>query len=94
MKPRRVQLSRRKGWRMPANAVKVDRTTRWGNPFMPAQRTPAAIAACVDEYRNWLATQPQLREEIRRELHGKHLACWCPLDGACHADVMLEVANS
>lgn len=31
--PRRVQLSRAKGWRMPPNTVKVDRTTKWGNPF-------------------------------------------------------------
>ena len=31
--PCRVQLSRRKGWTMPPNTVKVDRTTKWGNPF-------------------------------------------------------------
>lgn len=31
--PHRVQLKRTKGWRMPPNTVKVDRTTRWGNPF-------------------------------------------------------------
>jgi Domain of unknown function (DUF4326) len=30
---RRVQLRRAKGWRMPANTVKVDRTTLFGNPF-------------------------------------------------------------
>lgn len=29
----RIQLSRQKGWRMPENTVKVDRSTRWGNPF-------------------------------------------------------------
>jgi hypothetical protein len=33
-KPQRIQLSRRKGWRMPPNTVKVDRTTRFGNPFI------------------------------------------------------------
>ena len=32
MKPQRIQLSRKKGWRMPPNTIKVDRTTRWGNP--------------------------------------------------------------
>lgn len=31
--PRRIQLSRRKGWRMPDGAVSVARPTRWGNPF-------------------------------------------------------------
>ena len=27
------------------------------------------------------------------ELAGKNLACWCPLDQPCHADVLLEIAN-
>lgn len=26
-------------------------------------------------------------------LRGKNLACWCPLDQPCHADVLLEIAN-
>ncbi|MDR6867658.1 hypothetical protein J2Y69_002262 [Microbacterium resistens] len=26
-------------------------------------------------------------------LAGKNLACWCPLDQPCHADVLLELAN-
>ena len=29
----RVQLKRERGWRMPANTVKVDRTSKFGNPF-------------------------------------------------------------
>jgi hypothetical protein len=27
------------------------------------------------------------------DLRGKNLACWCPLDQPCHADVLLELAN-
>lgn len=27
------------------------------------------------------------------QLRGHDLACWCPLDQACHADVLLEIAN-
>lgn len=34
MKPQRIQLSRRKGWKMPPNTVKVDRATAFGNPFI------------------------------------------------------------
>ena len=30
---------------------------------------------------------------IRAALAGKDLACWCPLDQPCHADVLLEIAN-
>ena len=33
------------------------------------------------------------QEEIRRHLRGKNLACWCPLDVCCHADVLLRLAN-
>lgn len=29
--PTRIQLSRAKGWKMPPNTVKVDRSTKWGN---------------------------------------------------------------
>lgn len=37
--------------------------------------------------------------QVRAELVGKNLACWCPLTDAqgnhvpCHADVLLEIAN-
>lgn len=31
--------------------------------------------------------------DVRAELAGHDLACWCPLDQPCHADVLLEVAN-
>ena len=31
--PMRVTLSRAAGWRMPENTAKVDRSTRFGNPF-------------------------------------------------------------
>lgn len=27
------------------------------------------------------------------ELRGRDLACWCPLDKPCHADVLLALAN-
>ncbi|QPG72649.1 DUF4326 domain-containing protein [Mycolicibacterium mucogenicum DSM 44124] len=33
-------------------------------------------------------------KDIRRQLRGRDLACWCPLDQPCHADVLLEVANA
>ena len=31
--PQRIQLSRAKGWRMPADTVSVARPGKWGNPF-------------------------------------------------------------
>lgn len=34
-----------------------------------------------------------LVEDVKRELRGKNLACWCPLGQPCHADILLEIAN-
>lgn len=28
-----------------------------------------------------------------RNLRGYNLACWCPLNQRCHADILLELAN-
>lgn len=28
-----------------------------------------------------------------RDLAGRDLACWCPVDQPCHADVLLDLAN-
>lgn len=52
-------------------------------------------AHAVELFRFWLmAKVPFTEADVRRELAGKDLACWCPLDQPCHADVLLELANS
>jgi hypothetical protein len=90
--PRRVQLQRRRGWRMPANTVKVDRSTRWGNPF----RIGAGMSReeSIARFRAWIsaAERVDVRAAVRTELRGRNLACWCPLDQPCHADVLLDIA--
>lgn len=124
----RIQLSRHKGWRMPENTVKVDRSTRWGNPFIVEReaghlwdpRTGPWIktwsvrclvnphhdgALCPPDFRTRLPRIDALNHAIAQfreviapklptsELRGRNLACWCPLDQPCHADVLLELAN-
>ena len=32
--------------------------------------------------------------DIYADLRGHDLACWCPLDQPCHADVLLELVNA
>lgn len=89
--PQRVQLHRTRGWRKPEGAVVVARPSKWGNPFRirPAVEAVRAFAWAVDA---GLCDVPS-PEQIRTELRGKDLACWCPLDQPCHADVLLEIAN-
>lgn len=87
--PNRVQLSRSKGWRMPPNTRKVDRTTKWGNParpgfpFMgfPVQDTRHAAKL----YAGFAPENEMLVEAARAELRGANLACWCRLC-ELHAD--------
>lgn len=49
----RVQLKRTKGWRMPENTVKVDRSTRWGNPFVVGVH--GTRKECVDFFMGLMA---------------------------------------
>jgi len=54
-----------------------------------------AIQSCLGEFERALVAG-ELRvtvDDVRRELRGKALACWCRLDAPCHADVLLEIAN-
>ena len=90
---KRVKLSRAAGWRMPANTVKVDRSTRWGNPFRPGEDGIETIEEAVRAYRQWLGKNSELERAARTELAGKNLACWCALDGPCHADVLLQLVR-
>lgn len=89
--PRRLQRSRHKGAHLPPGAVVVTRPTKWGNPH------PLSLgrAESVRRYRDDLvAGRLAIRtEDVQRELRGRDLACYCPVDGPCHADVLLEVAN-
>lgn len=68
--------------------VRIDRRTRWGNPFV--MRSEAERADVVARYRRWLWGEIQAGRIGRDELaglHGKRLGCHCaPL--ACHGDVL------
>jgi hypothetical protein len=48
----------------------------------------------VEAYRAHLEDNPKLADRARRELAGRDLMCWCPPELPCHADVLLELANS
>lgn len=78
---------------MPANTIKVARPSKHGNPF----KTSDAPASCKTDKdkRAWAVGMYELRVDraAADELRGKNLACFCPLDQPCHADVLLKWAN-
>ena len=108
--PERIQRKRTKGWRMPENTVYVGRPSRWGNEFeMTAgdsrQLAVEMYAAHLQSYFGF--TQRMLEKAFHpwpveatdfkdwlAPLRGKNLACWCPPDEPCHADLLLKLANA
>lgn len=116
MTPQRIQLRRTKGWSLREAslaingllAVKVDRTTPWGNPFKVGedgnrQKCVSLFRQLLNDPRFDLDSDHRLfmftRERLRASLGGQNLACWCPLPepgqpDECHAAVLLEIANS
>lgn len=103
--PVRIQRKRVRGWQKPANTICVNRGTPYGNPFvvMPDKDSGSRLGTgyiCVPTledaiacFREYVDEAPELKAKITKNLRGKNLACFCALDQACHADVLLEIAN-
>lgn len=101
--PDAVIVARPSKWGNPVRVVPV----RKAGPFDLERDGVGFIGQCSDlegarrsaaaRYRDLLLNHPALVPvtvaQIRVELVGKDLACWCPLDQPCHADVLLELAN-
>ncbi|MGA2491890.1 MAG: DUF4326 domain-containing protein [Roseiarcus sp.] len=90
------------------DAVSVARPGRYGNLFKVGLATCGCRSAgecghnafncetaaeAVEQFRSIPRSERRL-EEIRRDLAGRNLACWCNLGEPCHADVLLELANA
>jgi hypothetical protein len=93
--PTRIQYLRGRSRNSPAQTVLVSGQTRWRNPFLIGEDGVANRERAVAEFREALLGDRLdiTVEEVQRQLRGQNLACWCPLDRPCHADVLLEVAN-
>lgn len=68
--------------------VRIDRKTKWGNPFIVGKDgTREEVIAMYEERLRLIPLIDDLHE-----LRGMDLACWCsPLP--CHGDVLLKLAN-
>ena len=91
-------------------AKRITRPGKWGNPFTIEDTSrrymlddDAAQAKAVELCGQWLRGtldktlspgDPPSRAEIRAELAGHNLACWCRPGTPCHADILITLANS
>lgn len=107
--PKRIQASRKAGYRQHDNAYLVARPSRWGNPYrvtasnggtfivddyrLPDKRTAHAYATALYEADLVTGHLPYSIDDVVRLLADADLACWCPPDLPCHADVLLAYAN-
>jgi hypothetical protein len=78
--------------------VYVGRPSKFGNPFTHKPNTTAEFLVSSQEeavlrFDEWIRTQPELLEAVKRELRGKVLACWCGPRDACHAQILATIAN-
>ena len=91
--PEPIQMSRRKGWRKPANTVYVGRPGRFGNSF---RREEYGLPRAVELYETWIQqpAQAELLSDVRQILQGKNPGCWCPFGGPCHAEILLRLVNA
>lgn len=90
---RRIQRKRTSGWRLPDGAICVTRPGKWGNPYVAGRMLSRKRAKALFKKALLGGNLPVSVEDVRRELKGKTLACWCTLGQDCHADVLLEIAN-
>lgn len=93
---------------MPEGAIYVGRPTKWGNPYLidwyrdgyPNDDLPEWRRMATSDFEGLVTGRWDRSDDIPdyprneiAELLGHDLACWCPLDQPCHADVLLELAN-
>jgi hypothetical protein len=76
---------------IPQDAVYIGRPSLWGNPFEIGK--DGCREEVIRKYRVYLRNSPDLVEEIKKQLKGKDLICFCA-PKSCHGDVILEIANS
>lgn len=79
--PRRVVVRRTKNYKA------VHRPSKWGNPFdLKTYGREEALELYEKCLANLLAHDPDFLEPLR----GYNLGCFCSLNVACHADVILR----
>lgn len=71
--------------------VFIGRPSRWGNPFLLG--FTGGRLKVIRMFREWVLGQPEMVADIKRELRGKVLGCYCRPAYPCHGDVLAEIAN-
>jgi len=74
----------------PKDAVYIGRPSKFGNKFEIGK--DGTREDVIEKYKEWLTKQPVLLAQIKKELKGKDLVCFCS-PRPCHGDILLKIAN-
>lgn len=78
--------------------VFIARPGKWGNPFSHKAwaksefKTKSKVES-LNKHRQWVLSNPYFIREIKKELAGKILGCWCNNPLACHGYILWIIAN-
>lgn len=79
---------------LPPDVIRVDRRSRWGNPFRIGDTIPPNTLITLDlalwHFRRYAEDMLDDDSHWLDALHGKRLACWCWPE-ACHANILVEL---
>ncbi len=68
----------------------IGRPSKWGNCFVVG--VDGTRDEVIAKHAEWVYTQPELIAQIKSELKGKRLGCWC-YPKPCHGDVLAWIAD-
>lgn len=75
-----------------SGAINITRRSKWGNPYKVEEHglQRALISYEQDLLEGRLAFG---LEDVRAELRGRDLICWCAVGSPCHGDILISYAN-
>jgi len=78
--------------------VLIARPSKWGNLFSHkasiAKHKTATKAESLYKHKEWVLSNPEFILEIKKELAGKILGCWCDNPYSCHGFILWKIANN
>lgn len=108
-----IQRSRKKGYSLDKecerlgvkreNVVFCGRGSKWGNPFKLDDiaewgKKYSCKAELINTYKRYMYSNAELINNIKEQLKGKTLMCWCSKEdfenGLCHCSVLWKIANN
>lgn len=82
---------------LPDDVERIDRKTKWGNPFKIGDPDPNGYPLNREQaialYRRYIDAKLAGNPAFLEPLRGKRLACWCAPE-ECHGEVILELLDA